>query len=76
MTTSITGLSTLVGLSTGQVVGLLLIIVVAELLLKGLALWHAARNKHTGWFIVILAINSIGIIPLIYMIIHVWNKKK
>ena len=72
---TISSLSTLVGLSTGQVVGLLLIIVVAELLLKGLALWHAARNKHTGWFIVILLINSLGLLPLIYLIMHVWNKK-
>ncbi|MCL4389766.1 MAG: DUF5652 family protein [Patescibacteria group bacterium] len=34
---------------------------------KGIGLWHAAGNKQKGWFIAILIINSLGILPIIYL---------
>jgi Family of unknown function (DUF5652) len=42
------------------------------LLLKGFALWHAARNKQVEWFIALLVINTIGILEIIYLI---WFRK-
>ena len=36
-----------------------------ELAWKGTALWKAGRNNHLGWFIALLLINSIGILPII-----------
>ena len=46
---------------------LLLLVTVWSLLWKGLALWHAARERHMGWFIVILLFNTVGILELIYL---------
>ena len=43
-------------------------LVVIELILKGLALWRAARNSQNVWFIVLLIINSAGILPAIYLL--------
>jgi hypothetical protein len=40
---------------------------------KLIALWRAARNKDLGWFICIGVINTIGILPIIYLLTH---KKK
>lgn len=41
-----------------------------ELAWKGVALWMAGRNNHRGWFIALLLINSISILPIIYWSMH------
>jgi len=51
----------------------IIIAVVIELVLKGMALWHSARRGQNVWFVFLLIINSIGILPLIYLIL---NRKK
>jgi len=33
---------------------------------KALALWRAARNGHKIWFIVLLVVNTVGILEIIY----------
>lgn len=44
------------------------ILALVELVLKGFALWRAARLKQPLWFVVILVINSVGILPLLYLL--------
>ena len=39
-----------------------------ELAWKGIALWKAGRRNQLGWFIAILVINSVGILPIYYLI--------
>ncbi|MCX6720472.1 MAG: DUF5652 family protein [Candidatus Staskawiczbacteria bacterium] len=41
---------------------------------KGIALWKAARNNSTPWFIVLLIVNTLGILEIIY-IFFFSNKK-
>jgi hypothetical protein len=41
--------------------------------LKLMALWKSARNNHLAWFICIAIINTIGILPIVYILMH---KKK
>ena len=36
---------------------------------KGLALWHAARRGNTVWFIVLLLVNTVGILEIIYLML-------
>ncbi len=57
---------------------LILIVVVAiwELIWKGIALWRAGRNNHLAWFIVILILNTVGILPLVYLIWFDKSSKK
>ena len=40
---------------------------------KGLGLWYAAKNKQKGWFIVLLIFNTLGLLPIIYLL---WFKPK
>lgn len=40
---------------------------------KLIALWRAARNSHLIWFIIIVLVNTVGILPIIYILL---NKKK
>lgn len=46
---------------------------ILDLVLRGFALWRAARNGHKWWFVALLLINSLGIIPAIYLLT---NKEK
>ena len=39
-----------------------------ELAWKGLGLWQAARNGHKGWFIAILIVNTLGLLPILYIL--------
>ena len=34
---------------------------------KGVALWKAANNKHKGWFIAILILNTLAVLEIIYI---------
>jgi len=54
-------------------VPLILVAVLWTVILKGYALWHAARNSQKGWFIALLVINTIGILEIIYLI---WFRTK
>ncbi|WMW25527.1 DUF5652 family protein [Methanolobus sediminis] len=50
-------------------------LVLWELLWKGVGLWKAARNDDKYWFIAILIINTLGILPILYIYIFRKNKK-
>lgn len=43
-------------------------VVVLEVILKGLALWKAARNDQSVWFTVLLVLNTAGVLPLLYLL--------
>lgn len=36
--------------------------------LKGAALWRAGRNNQKGWFIVLLVVNTLGLLETIYLL--------
>jgi predicted permease len=46
---------------------ILVILGIWELFWKGMALWRASQNKQRNWFIGLLVINTIGILPIIYL---------
>ena len=37
---------------------------------KGFALWRAARNRQPTWFVALMVVNSVGILPIIYLLTH------
>jgi len=41
-----------------------------ELVWKFIALWKAARNNHLAWFVCIAVINTAGILPIVYLLMH------
>jgi methionyl-tRNA synthetase len=38
-----------------------------ELIWKGISLWRCGRNNQLNWFIAILALNTMGILPIVYL---------
>jgi hypothetical protein len=41
-----------------------------DLVLKGITLYKSARKDQKVWFVALLLINSIGILPIIYLILN------
>ncbi len=46
----------------------LAIVSVWALIWQGIALWHAAINRQKKWFIALLILNTMGLLPIIYLI--------
>ncbi len=41
---------------------------------KGVALWKSARNRQMGWFVALLILNTLAILPITY--IFFFSKRK
>jgi len=68
-----------VGINPGIFLGiglLVAIVAIIVLVLKGYALWHAARRSEPWWFIILLVLNTLGILELIYLyfVVGKWHK--
>jgi hypothetical protein len=46
---------------------ILLILIIWDMVWRGIALWKAGRNGQLSWFIAILIFNTIGILPILYI---------
>lgn len=51
----------------------LIVVSLWTLVWKGLGLWHSGKNQQKGWFVVMLILNTAGLLPIIYLI---WFKPK
>ena len=47
----------------------LIVLALWEMALKGVALWKSARLRQPIWFVVLLVVNTIGILPILYIFI-------
>jgi len=52
--------------STGTIV-LWVVILIWSLAWKGWALWRAAQNKSIPWFVILLVLNTVGVLEIIYI---------
>ena len=43
------------------------VLVLWSLVWKGLALWHSAQHKQHWWFVILLVVNTAGILEIIYL---------
>jgi methionyl-tRNA synthetase len=71
-------LGSILGLGAGGVVGatlgalgttILVIILIWSIVWKGIALWKSARKEHMIWFIIMLVVNTVGILEILYIFI-------
>jgi hypothetical protein len=52
-----------------QTIPAFLLLVLWSLFWKGLALWHSAKQNQPWWFVVILVLNTVGILEIVYLFI-------
>jgi Family of unknown function (DUF5652) len=43
-------------------------VIIWDAVWKGIGLWKSAGNKQIIWFIFIFIVNSVGILPIIYIL--------
>ncbi len=48
----------------------LIVAAVWELAWKAVALWKSAHNNQRKWFAGILIINSVGVLPIVYLLLQ------
>jgi hypothetical protein len=44
-----------------------LLLILWSLFWKGLALWHSGRRGQAWWFVILLILNTVGILEIIYL---------
>ena len=49
---------------------------IVELVLKGMAMWRASKRNDLAWFVILLVLDTVGILPLIYLLFFSKDKKK
>lgn len=43
------------------------LLIIWSLIWKGIALWKSARNNSQTWFIILLIVNTLGILEILYI---------
>ncbi len=56
------------------IMALIYVVGIWTIIWKGIALWKAARNGSTAWYVVLLLVNTVGILEIVY--IFFFDKKK
>jgi hypothetical protein len=49
---------------------IILIVGIWDSVWKAIGMWKAGRNNHLAWFICIFIFNTLGILPIIYLLLH------
>lgn len=44
-----------------------------DAVMKAIAMWKSARNNHLAWFVCIAVFNTVGVLPIVYLVL---NKNK
>ena len=50
------------------ILSVIAVVVVWSVIIKGFALWHAARDGQKWWFIAMLIVNTVGILEVVYLV--------
>ncbi len=61
-------------LFAGTILIVFLVLIAWSLVWKGIALWKCGRNNQLAWFIILLIINTAGILEILYLLF--FQKKK
>ncbi len=52
-----------------QLTGLIVVLALFDAAMKGWGMWRAARMGKNMWFIALLIVNSLGILPIIFLLV-------
>ena len=60
-------METFLGLNLALFLAIIIVIAIWSVIWKGIALWKSARNNQLAWFVVLLIVNTAGILEIIYI---------
>jgi len=55
---------------------LFIILIIWALVWKGIALWKAARGEDKVWYVVLLILNTLGLLEILYIFVFSRREKK
>lgn len=55
---------------SGSMTPIIILLVISDLILRGVSLYRSAQKGQTVWFVALLIINSLGVLPIIYLLIN------
>lgn len=59
----------ILNLNYSPIVFLIIFLVIWDFTWKALAMWKSARNNDLVWFVCIALINTLGILPIVYILL-------
>lgn len=62
--------------NTVMIIVVLMLLMVWDVIWKGIALYLAGKKEQKVWFVFLLIINSVGILPIIYLVLNRKKSKK
>lgn len=72
-----TDLGSMMGVTSDFASSVLIVLGIWEIFWKGIGMWYSAGKKQTAWFVCILIFNTVGILPIVYLLMHKpWEDKK
>ena len=54
----------------GSMTPIVILLVLSDLILRGVALFKSAQKGQKVWFVFLLIVNSLGILPIVYLLIN------
>lgn len=60
----------------GGFLAIVIILVIWSIAWKGIALWKAARLGHMWWFVILLIVNTAGILEILYIFLVARPREK
>jgi hypothetical protein len=60
----------------GWLVPVIVLCVIWDTIWKLIGMWKAGRNNELAWFICIAIFNTMGILPIIYILLHKNDEKQ
>jgi len=67
--TYLSAVSSQLGISLDSLTFLITLATIWSLVWKGFALWKSAQRKQLLWFVVLLVVNSFGILEILYIFV-------
>lgn len=52
------------------IIPVIVVLALFDAVMKVIAMWKSARNNHLAWFICIAVFNTIGILPIVYLVLE------
>ena len=49
---------------------IIIIVGIWDYVWKAIGMWKAGRNNNLAWFVCIFIFNTLGILPIIYILLH------
>lgn len=64
-----TQLADYLGVSVGVAIFLIILVSIWSFIWKGFALWKSVKKNHLVWFIILLVVNTVGILEILYIFV-------